>query len=102
MSNSAKNSNNINELNKNNIAPKTQNFDWNNLISTLLKQLEVHHMGLTLAKKKEMLQNVLTRNKFSDDKLYKRLGNLLTSWQLISAETAKRNNSNNSSNSRCS
>ena len=98
MSNSAKNSNNINELNKNNIAPKTQNFDWNNLISTLLKQLEVHHMGLTLAKKKEMLQNVLTRNKFSDDKLYKRLGNLLTSWQLISAETAKRNNSNNSSN----
>lgn len=96
MSNLANNSNNINELNSKNIPVKPITMDWNSLISKLLQQLEWHHTGLTLAKKKEMIRNVLVRNKYSDDKLYKRLGNLLTSWQLIAAESNKRKNNSES------
>lgn len=96
MSNLSKNTNNNNELNSKNIISKPTNINWNSLIATLLKQLEWHHTGLTLAKKKEMIQNVLVRNKSSDDKLYKRLSNLLTSWQLIAAEANKRKNNSES------
>ncbi len=92
--------NKINELNlknkpnKNlkpqNVVAKKQTFDWNTLISNLLRQLEWHHKGLTLAKKKEMLNNVLLRNKSSDEKLYKRLCSLADSWEIIATETNKR------------
>jgi diguanylate cyclase len=56
------------------------NSNWANLIRTLMRQLETTHKGLTLTRKKESLEHVLTRFASNPDNLHDKLLNLLQSW----------------------
>lgn len=53
--------------------------DWNELIGTLVQQLERRHAGLTPTKKREALEHILASTR-SADLLATRLGNLVTQW----------------------
>jgi len=53
---------------------------WSELIRDLLRQLEVPHKGLTITRKKEGLETVLTRFGAKPHILYEKLGNLIRSW----------------------
>jgi len=57
---------------------KTQS--WHELIRELLQQLEITHKGLTLARKKEGLENVLARFAANPEILFEKLNALIHSW----------------------
>lgn len=53
---------------------------WSVLIRDLLRQLETTHKGLTVVRKKESLEAVLTRFSANPESLYDKLNNLMHSW----------------------
>ena len=53
---------------------------WGNTIATLLKQLEINHGKLTIAKKRESLNRVLTKFVDSPAQLHDKLLALVSSW----------------------
>lgn len=54
--------------------------EWAQLFRNLLKQLDTRHAGLTEARKREMLEHVLTAFSSDSNKLYMRLSGMLKSW----------------------
>lgn len=64
--------------------PKTGSSEniqpWSDLIRDLLRQLEATHKGLTLARKKEMLEAVLARFATNPEALFEKLTGLIRSW----------------------
>ncbi|MFZ2301398.1 MAG: GGDEF domain-containing protein [Gallionella sp.] len=54
---------------------------WPDLIRDLLRQLETNHKGLTLARKKESLENVLSRFAANPEALLEKLAGLVKSWK---------------------
>ena len=57
-----------------------KNQSWSNLIRDLLRQLEVTHKGLTVTRKKEGVETVLTRFAASPETLFEKLTALMRSW----------------------
>jgi diguanylate cyclase len=53
---------------------------WPELIRDLLRQLETPHKGITITRKKDGLETVLTRFSKNPDVLFNKLENLLSSW----------------------
>lgn len=53
---------------------------WSDLIRNLLRQLEVNHKGLTIARKKEGLETVLIRFAANQETLFEKLEGLIRSW----------------------
>jgi diguanylate cyclase len=53
---------------------------WSNLIRDLLRQLETPHKGLTITRKKEGLETVLTRFAANPETLFEKLTGLMHSW----------------------
>ena len=53
---------------------------WSNLIRDLLRQLETPHKGLTITRKKEGLETVLTRFAAKPETLFEKLTGLMHSW----------------------
>lgn len=64
--------------------PKTGNDEaahsWSALIRDLLRQMEIPHKGLTVTRKKEGLETVLTRYATNPDILFEKINNLVNSW----------------------
>ena len=60
---------------------------WSVLIRDLLRQLEVTHKGLTVARKKESLEAVLTRFSANPETLFDKLNKLIRSWSESQAAT---------------
>lgn len=54
---------------------------WSELIRDLLRQLEITHKGLTIARKKEALENVLSRFATNPEALLEKLAGLIKSWR---------------------
>jgi len=55
-------------------------LSWSNLIRDLLRQLETAHKGLTVTRKKEGLETVLTRFATNPEALFEKLTGLIRSW----------------------
>ena len=53
---------------------------WSNLIRDLLRQLEITHKGLTVTRKKEGIETVLTRFAGNPETLFEKLTALMRSW----------------------
>lgn len=53
---------------------------WAELIRDMLRQLETPHKGLTITRKKEGLETVLTRFAANSDTLFEKLNGLVRSW----------------------
>ena len=53
---------------------------WSELIRDLLRQLETPHKGITISRKKEGLETVLTKFASKPDQLYDKLRGLMRSW----------------------
>ena len=53
---------------------------WAGLIRDLLRQLEAHHKGVTLSRKKDGLDTVLVKFAANPEVLYEKLHGLLRSW----------------------
>jgi diguanylate cyclase len=53
---------------------------WAGLIRDLLRQLEAHHKGITLSRKKDGLDTVLVKFAANPEVLYEKLHGLLRSW----------------------
>lgn len=69
---------------------------WSDLIRDLLRQLETPHKGLTITRKKEGVETVLTRFAANPDTLFEKLNGLMRSWSetpssAISVEPAQDN-----------
>lgn len=69
---------------------------WSDLIRDLLRQLETPHKGLTITRKKEGVETVLTRFATNPDTLFEKLNGLMRSWSetpssAISVEPAQDN-----------
>lgn len=67
-------------------APQNISTPWNKTIEVLLKQLEKNHGSLTIARKREGLQRVLSR--FSNDpaELQDKLHALVDSWKILATD----------------
>ncbi len=67
------------------ILPKAGGSDavqsWADLIRDLLRQLETTHKGLTVSRKKEALENVLSRFAANPEALFEKLSGLIKSWK---------------------
>ena len=61
---------------------------WSNLIRDLLRQLETTHKGLTVTRKKEGLETVLTRFATNPEALFEKLTGLMRSWSESTATAA--------------
>lgn len=61
---------------------------WSELIRDLLRQLETPHKGLTITRKKEGLETVLTRFAANSDTLFEKLNGLVRSWNTTTAATS--------------
>ena len=72
--------------------PKTAGSEainsWSGLIRDLLRQLETQHKGLTLARKKEGLETVLTRFATNPEALFEKINSLVRSWSAGSPAAA--------------
>ncbi len=67
------------------VLPKAESTDvalqtWPALIRDLIRQLDLTHKGLTISRKKEGLETVLSRFSSKPDVLYEKLTNLIRSW----------------------
>ncbi|MBA2484430.1 MAG: GGDEF domain-containing protein [Nitrosomonas sp.] len=58
-------------------------FGWGETIAIILKQLEINHGTLTIAKKRESLNQVLSKYKDNPTQLHNRLLALVDSWTTI-------------------
>lgn len=67
------------------VLPKAGGSDavqsWADLIRDLLRQLETTHKGLTVSRKKEALENVLSRFAANPEALFEKLSGLIKSWK---------------------
>lgn len=61
---------------------------WSELIRDLLRQLETPHKGLTITRKKEGLETVLTRFAGNPDTLFEKINGLVRSWSTGSPAAA--------------
>lgn len=61
---------------------------WSDLIRDLLRQLETPHKGLTLTRKKEGLETVLSRFAANPDTLFEKINSLVRSWSAGSPAAA--------------
>jgi diguanylate cyclase len=61
-------------------ASVASNVNWSSLISTLLKQLETNHKGITLSRKRQGLSRVLMNFAKDPDMLAEKIQALLRSW----------------------
>lgn len=72
--------------------PKTGNDEpahsWSALIRDLLRQMEIPHKGLTVTRKKEGLETVLTRYATNPVALFEKINNLVNSWSASATTTA--------------
>lgn len=68
---------------------EVQKLAWGQLLESLLTQWETRHVGLTQARKREMLTRVLTSNKNNVELLHQRLLGLVRSWQQSSIAVVK-------------
>lgn len=59
---------------------ESQKLGWSELITDILRQWEAKHQGLTLTRKRESLEHVLTSSGANPDTLFNRLQSLLRSW----------------------
>jgi diguanylate cyclase len=59
---------------------ETKKLAWSELVSTLLKQWDAKHIGITSARKRESIEHVLASSGANPDTLYSRLLSLLRSW----------------------
>ena len=59
---------------------QTQKLAWSDLISDLLRQWEAKQIGLTVARKRESLEHVLTSSGANPEILFNRLQSLLRGW----------------------
>lgn len=57
-----------------------QTHSWSDLIRDLLRQLETPHKGLTVIRKKEGIETVLTRFAAKPEVLFEKLNGLISSW----------------------
>lgn len=60
--------------------PATAPLAWPTLVRDLLKQLEVPHKGITITRKKEGLDTLLSKSAAAPDAAYGKLQALLKSW----------------------
>ena len=58
----------------------TQKLAWADLVNDLLRQWDAKHIGLTVARKRESLEHVLTSSGANPETLFNRLQSLLRSW----------------------
>lgn len=59
---------------------ETKKLAWSELVSTLLKQWDAKHIGITSARKRESIEHVLASSSGNPDTLFNRLQNLFKSW----------------------
>ncbi|MCG2578884.1 GGDEF domain-containing protein [Dechloromonas sp. XY25] len=57
-----------------------QKLGWAEMIGNLFRQWDAKHAGLTIARKRESLEHVLTSSAANPDTLFNRLQSLLRSW----------------------
>ncbi|MCB4360903.1 GGDEF domain-containing protein [Quatrionicoccus australiensis] len=57
-----------------------QKLTWSELITDLVRQWDAKHVGLTVARKRESLEHVLSSSANNPETLFTRLQNLLRSW----------------------
>jgi len=60
---------------------------WSTLIRDLMRQLETPHKGITITRKKEGVETVLTRFASDPDILFDKLQNLMRSWSTAPTAT---------------
>jgi len=60
-------------------------LNWSDLIRDLLKQLEMTHKGITISRKKEGVDTVLSRFGSKPDTLFEKMQSLVRSWGNASA-----------------
>lgn len=59
---------------------EVQKLTWSELITDLVRQWDAKHVGLTVARKRESLEHVLSSSANNPETLFTRLQNLLRSW----------------------
>jgi len=59
---------------------ESQKLGWSELIGDLIRQWDAKHVGLTVARKRESLEHVLTASGANPETLHNRLQGLLRSW----------------------
>lgn len=59
---------------------ESQKLGWSELIADLIRQWDAKHVGLTVARKRESLEHVLTASGANPETLHNRLQGLLRSW----------------------
>jgi len=69
-------------------APNKESSPWSALIRDLLKQLEIPHKGITLSRKKEGVETVLTKFANKPDELHEKLRGLIRSWSSAPTSSA--------------
>lgn len=62
-------------------------LNWPNLIKDLLKQLEMTHKGITISRKKEGVDTVLSRFGAKPDALFEKMQSLVRSWGSAASTT---------------
>lgn len=63
-----------------NALAESQKLGWSEMIGNLIRQWDAKHAGLTVARKRESLEHVLTSSAANPDTLFTRLQSLLRSW----------------------
>lgn len=63
-----------------NALTEVQKLGWSELINDLIRQWDAKHVGLTIARKRESLEHVLTSSATNPENLFNRLQSLLRSW----------------------
>jgi diguanylate cyclase len=61
-------------------APQPAELSWSKMIRDLLRQLDIPHKGITLTRKKEGIETVLTRFTSDTALLHEKLHSLVQSW----------------------
>lgn len=59
---------------------EAQKLAWSDVITDLVRQWDAKHAGLTIARKRESLEHVLTSSGANPETLFNRLQSLLRSW----------------------
>lgn len=63
-----------------NALAESQKLAWSEVIADLIRQWDAKHAGLTVARKRESLEHVLTASSANPETLFNRLQSLLRSW----------------------
>ncbi|RIX44773.1 MAG: GGDEF domain-containing protein [Rhodocyclales bacterium GT-UBC] len=59
---------------------EVQKLGWSELINDLIRQWDAKHVGLTVARKRESLEHILSSSATNPENLFNRLQGLLRSW----------------------